>query len=285
MLIDTHTHVNFKDFREETDAVIARALAAGVWLINAGTHLDTSQGAIELAHKYAEGVYAAVALHPEHTYEHMVEEEGHVFKTRHETLDFAAYKKLAEDPKVVAIGECGLDYYYFEPGDDIEKIKKQQLDAFSQQIELAHETNKALMIHCRPTKGTMDAYEDILEIMRGVKQKYSDYRFELHCYTGNLEIAKKFVELGGYISCSGIITFDKTGRSEELVKGLPLERLLVETDAPYLAPVPHRGQRNEPAYLEFVAKKIAEWKNISYETVAETTTANARELFRIGRST
>ncbi len=281
MLIDTHTHVNFKDFKEETEAVIQRALDAGVWMINAGTQIDTSKSAVELAQKYSRGVYAAVGLHPEHTYEHMVNEEGHVFKTRHETFDYAPYKALAKNPKVAAIGECGLDYYYFQPGDDIEKIKQDQREAFTQQIELARELDKVLMIHCRPTKGTMDAYGDIADMMAGIKQKYPDYRFQVHCYTGNLELAQQFVELGGYISCSGIVTFDKTGRSEAVVKGILLERLLVETDAPFLAPAPHRGKRNEPAYVEFVARKIAEIKKLSYEQVAETTTNNALSLFRI----
>lgn len=281
MLVDTHTHVNFKDFKEETEAVIQRALDVGVWMINAGTHLDTSKSAVELAQKYSEGVYAAVGLHPEHTYEHMVDEEGHVFKTRHEVFGYAAYKTLAENPKVVAIGECGLDYYWFQDGEDIEAIKKNQREAFMQQIELAGELDKVLMIHCRPTKGTMDAYEEIAEIMAGAKSKNSGYRFEVHCYTGNLELAQKFVALDGYISCSGIITFDKTGQSDAVVKGIPLKRLLVETDAPYLAPAPNRAKRNEPAYVEFVARKMAEIKGISYEQVAAVTTSNARILFKI----
>jgi TatD DNase family protein len=281
MLIDTHTHVNFKDFKQETQGVIQRALDAGVWMINAGTQIDTSRSAVALAQQYPEGVYAAVALHPEHTYEHMVDEEGHVFKTRQEIFDYEAYKKIAADPNVVAIGECGLDYYYFQPGDDIVKIKAAQRAAFDPQIELAHELDKALMIHCRPTKNTMDAYEDIADVMANVRQKYPDYRFELHCYTGNLELAQRFVELGGYISCSGIITFDKTGRSEEVVRGIPLDRLLIETDAPYLAPAVYRGQRNEPVYVEHVARKFAEFKNISYDEVAAATTQNARTLFKI----
>jgi TatD DNase family protein len=188
MLFDAHTHAQFNSFKDETEAVIERALKAGVWLINAGTQTDSSANGVTLANKYPEGVYAAVALHPEHTYAHRVEEDKQVFTTREESFDYELYKKMALDPKVLAIGECGLDYYYFKETDYQESIKAKQREIFDQQIQLALELDKALMIHCRPTKGSMDAYEDVFQIISKVKSQHSKLRFQVHCYTGNLEI-------------------------------------------------------------------------------------------------
>lgn len=282
ILIDAHTHVHFNDFGSETESVIQRALDAGVWMINVGTQSDTSSNGVIIAERYPEGVYAAIGLHPEHTYNHPVTENGKTFMTRAEDFDYEAYKKLAQSPKVVAIGECGLDYYYFTESDDIVAIKVKQRSVFNQQIKLALEMDKVLMIHCRPTKGSMDAYEDILEILKGKMQNGKEnIRFQVHCYTGNAEIAEKFVELGGYISLTGIITFDKSGVSKEVVERVPLDHILIETDAPYLTPTPFRGDRNEPRYVKYVAEKIAEIKSASFEEVARVTTENARKLFRI----
>jgi len=282
MLIDTHTHINLNAFRNDGEAAIKRALDAGVALVNVGTQIDTSRQAVKFLDQFPENVYAAVGLHPVHTYAHQYHDEEEVsFKTREEGFDYEAYKKLADNPRVVGIGECGLDYYRLPDDRDHEEIKQLQRAAFSLQIKLARELDKALCVHCRPSDGTMDAYEDIIEILKPIKQEQPDFRYEIHCYTGDLPTAQKFVELGAYIGINGIITFDKTGRSESVVKGIPLENIILETDAPYLSPVPHRGQRNEPSYLPFVAEKIAEWKGESAERVAEVTTANAKKLFKL----
>ena len=281
MLIDAHTHVTFQDFRDETAAVVKRALENDIWLINASTHLGNSLTAVALAESYDQGVYAAIGLHPEHTYSHRVNEEGQIFKTRAENFDYQEFKKLAQSPKVVAIGECGLDYYWFNEDDDYVAIKNKQRQIFLEQIRLAIETDKALMVHCRPTTNTDDAYDDIYHILSETLKQHTKLRFQVHCFTGSLLAAEKLVNLGGYISCSGIITFDKTGRSEEVVKNIPLDKLLIETDAPYLSPIPYRGKRNEPSYVRYVAEKIAEWKQESFEAVAEATTFNAKKLFRI----
>lgn len=305
MLVDTHAHVQFSGFKDEADAVMQRALDAGMIVINVGSQIDTSTEAVKMLDKYPERVYAVVGLHPEHTYQHRVDEEESHFRSREENFDYEEYKALAENSKVVGIGECGLDYFRFEEGSDIVKIKEQQREAFNQQIKLALELDKALVVHCRPSKGTVDAYEDVIEILtsyvssqtpRGEAEgdpgsssqdsrvrgnDSSGLRFEVHCFTGTLEIAQKFVELGGFLGLNGIITFDKTGNSEAVAKNIALDNIILETDCPYLAPAPLRGKRNEPINVKYVAEKIAEWKEISLDTVEMQTTQNASHLFKL----
>lgn len=277
-LIDTHTHINLRAFKDDANEAIRRALDSGVAIINVGTQIDTSRQAVSILEQFPENVYATIGLHPTHTYGHDYEDEEEVkFKTREESFDYEMYKQLGAHERVVGIGECGLDYYRMPEGRDAEEIKNLQRVAFIQQINLAKELDKVLCIHCRPSEGTSDAYEDLLEIIKSENVT----RFEVHCFTGDLETAKKFIELGGLIGLNGIITFDKTGRSEEVVKGIPIEAIILETDAPYLSPKSMRGKRNEPSYLLEVAEKIAEWNNLSVHEVCETTTANAKKLFRI----
>ncbi|MCC7356582.1 MAG: TatD family hydrolase [Candidatus Doudnabacteria bacterium] len=281
MLIDTHAHVQFSGFKDEADEIMQRALDAGMVVVNVGSQIDTSTEAVKMLDKFAERVYAVVGLHPEHTFKHTLDEEESHFETRQEDFNYEAYKALAQNPKVVGIGECGLDYFRFEEGSDIVKIKEQQRLAFDQQIKLALELDKALVVHCRPSSGTVDAYEDLVEILTRVKQENSQLRFEVHCFTGTLAVAQKFVELGGYLGLNGIITFDKTGTSEEVVKNISLDNIILETDCPYLSPVPLRGKRNEPLNVKYVAEKIAEWKNVSFEEVEIKTTENAKQLFKL----
>jgi TatD DNase family protein len=269
MLIDTHAHVNFQGFKADTDEVLARALEMGVSVINVGTQIDTSQQAVKLAENFkvenlnpkdeTAGVWAVVGLHPVHTYSQYVDEEETHFKTREEDFDYEAYKKLAQSPKVVGIGECGLDYFRLnlpageagiEPacpagrdlGLKIEDVKNLQKKAFIKQIQLAKELNKTLVVHSRSSAGSDDACLDIYEILKGLKIKDLGLRFVLHSYTGRWEVLEPFFELGGYVSFNGIITFDKTGNMEKLVKNSPLDRIVLETDCPYLTPVPNRGK-------------------------------------------
>ena len=286
-LIDTHTHVNLRAFKDDAPETIQRALDAGVAVVNVGTQIDTSREAVAMLKKFPNDVYAVIGLHPTHTYHHDYEDDEEVkFKTREESFDAGLYQALLDDAgedakRIVGIGECGLDYYRMPEDRYAEEIKSLERDAFEKQIQFALKNNKALCIHCRPSEGTQDAYEDMLEIVKRVKMENPQLRFEVHCYTGNLELALEFAKLGGFIGLNGIITFDKTGRSEEVVKGLPLEFMILETDAPYLTPKLNRGKRNEPSYLPEVAEKIAEWKEVAVEEVAEVTTMNARELFNI----
>ncbi|QQS23132.1 TatD family hydrolase [bacterium] len=285
--IDTHTHINLRAFAEDAAEAVQRAHEAGVAIVNVGTQIDTSRQAVDMLKQFPENVYAVIGLHPSHAYDHGFEDEQEVAdKTREEFFDAKLYKQLVEGAganasRIIGIGECGLDYYRLPEDGDINQIKLQQLAAFTEQINLALDLNKALCVHCRPSDGTDDAYEDMLKVLTKFKTENPNLRFEIHCFTGSLETAKKFADLGGYIGINGIITFDKTGRSEEVVKGLPLEAMILETDAPYLTPKSNRGKRNESSYLPEVAEKIAEWKSVTVDEVAAATTANAKKLFNL----
>ncbi len=286
MLIDTHAHVNFRAFKDDAKEVLQRALESGIQVINVGSQIDTSRQTVELANQFASGVYAVVGLHPEHTHSQFVDEEETHFKTREEVFDYDAYKKLALDPKVVGIGECGLDYYRLPEVQDSEPIKQKQRDAFRAQLRLAKELDKVLVIHSRPAKGDESLYDDLLGILDEENNQPSalspqPLRFEIHSFTGSPQALQKFLDRGAYVSFNGITTFDKTGNMEQLVKMVPLDRILLETDCPYLTPVPNRGKRNEPAYVQYVAGKVAELKGVSVEEIAARTTENARRLFRL----
>lgn len=282
LLVDTHTHVNFNAFKDDGDEVVRRALAAGIWLINVGSQCDTSRRAVEYAERHREGVYAAVGLHPNHLVRAFIDVselgEHAAFETRGETFDYEAYKTLAELQKVVAIGESGLDYYRLgqivdAAGLSESELKAKQRENFLNHVRLASHLSKPLIIHCR------NAHADLLEILKDFKTQAtgSALRGVVHCFTGTWEEARQYLELGFFISFTGIITFARS--YDEVVKQVPLERLLMETDAPYLAPLPHRGKRNEPGYVRFVAEKVAELKNLFFEDVARQTTENARGLF------
>ncbi|OGL83910.1 hypothetical protein A3B36_02140 [Candidatus Uhrbacteria bacterium RIFCSPLOWO2_01_FULL_55_36] len=291
-LIDIHAHVNFAAFREDGDVVLQRAREKNIWVINVGTQTDTSRRAIESAEKFDRGVYAIVGLHPIHLEAQEVDEEETHFKTRGEEFDYKAYKMMAQNEKVVGIGECGLDYYRLpeltpntpnsKPNDrpnDVDEIKQRQEEALIQQIELANELNKPVMFHTRASKEDPEgAYFDLIEI---IKQHPPAAGGDIHCFSGTKEIAQKFLDLGLYLSFTGIVTFKNAESLREVVRYVPLERMMVETDAPYLAPDPFRGKRCEPAHVEYTARKIAEVKGISFEEVAERTTENAKILFRL----
>mgnify|MGYP001613979907 FL=1 len=275
-LFDVHAHVQFAVFQDDADLVIQRALDAGVWMINVGTQKDTSTSAVELAKKYSEGVYASVGLHPIHTEKsyHDAQELGDSketrgFTSRGEDFNVDYYKKLAEDSKVVAIGECGLDYYRIKNQES--KIKQEKV--FVAQIELASEVKKPLMIHCR------SAFSDLIGMLDSRFQILNSRPGVVHFFSGTKDDAKKLIDLGFSFSFGGVITF--TSDYNEVVKYIPLERILLETDAPYVAPALHRGKRNEPAHVVEVAKKLAELKAMDEEVVAQQITTNAKMLFGI----
>lgn len=281
-LIDAHTHVNFAAYDSDREEVIKRALGAGVWMVNVGTQQDTSRKAVELAQNYEKGVYAAVGLHPIHTTRayHDSQElgSGKGFISRGEKFDYGYYKKLASDPKVVAIGECGLDYYRLATSDKqrATRIKEKQKEVFVKQVELATELKKPLMIHCRSSKNSNDAHFDILGILRN-NPLLSRVIAVMHFYVGDLGVTKKLIDIGSYFTFGGVITF--TRDYDEVIKYIPLSRILTETDAPYVAPEPHRGKRNEPAYVIETAKKLAEIRRIDFDKIAEQTKRNAIEVF------
>lgn len=280
--IDIHCHVNFKAFDLDRDEVICRALDNDTWVINVGTQKDTSSKAVEIAHQYKEGVYAIVGLHPVHTHisfhdaQEIDSQDGKGFTSRGEDFNYEYYKKLALDPKVIAIGECGLDYYHEgENGKMLsEEEKEKQRKAFIEQIKLSQEINKPLMIHSR------DAIRETVQILKAHNAK----RGIAHACVRSVEEAKEFMDLDFYFTFAGNITFKPTKNKlafDEVIKFIPLERIISETDSPYLTPVPYRGKRNEPSYVKEIVKKIAEIKNLSEEEVAKAIIENARRVFGI----
>ena len=267
---DVHTHVQFAAFKDDRKEVLERALKNDVWVVNVGTQRDTSESALELAEKYPEGVWAAVGLHPIHADKsyHNAEELGGgeaalEFTSRGEEFDYDYYKKLAENHKVVAIGECGLDYYRLSAD-----TKKKQKEIFEKQIALSNEIKKPLMIHCR------EAFADLIEIL---SEQRSSVAGIVHFFSGTTENAGKLMDLGFSFSFGGVLTFARD--YDKVVKYIPMGRVLLETDAPYVAPVPYRGKRNEPSYVIEVAKKIAEIKDLTLEEVAVLTFQNAERIF------
>lgn len=281
-MFDSHTHAHFAAFEKDYKEVINRALKAGVGLINVGTQIDTSRRAIEVAHEFEnQPVYATVGLHPTHTEKshHDSQELGggeaaKAFVSRGEDFDAKVYLEMAKDPKVVAIGECGLDYY--RPTDPI-KTKARQMEVFIEHARIAKAVNKPLMIHCRPSKGSDDAYEDILEILADKELK--DIPKISHFYVGSPAITRKMVEAGFNFTYGGVITFARD--YDESIRLIPDDRILLETDAPYVAPQSHRGQRNEPAYVIEIAQKMAEIRGVSYNRIEEMVKENAQRIFQI----
>lgn len=271
MIFDTHAHLNFSAFKNDADEVIKRSLEAGVFMINAGSQYSTSVRAVEYAEKY-EGVFAAVGLHPIHVEKTQIAKRKAQNKEDEdycEKLDYKKYLELARNPKVVAIGEMGLDYYHIEGGVDIEEVKNRQKEVFLEGIRLANEVGKPLIIHCR------EAYDDLLEIL---KNNPIDKKGVVHCFVGSLKTAENFIELGYRIGLNGIITYSTS--YDKLIRNISLDDIVLETDCPYLAPAPlSRDARNEPANVKYVAEKIAQIKDISAEKVAETTNKNALAVF------
>ncbi|HWO07669.1 MAG TPA: TatD family hydrolase [Candidatus Paceibacterota bacterium] len=269
---DAHTHVNFAAFKDDMDAAIGRAADAGVGMNIVGTQFDTSKSAVEVAEKY-DDVYATIGLHPIHTGKSYHDEKelgegGKAFTSRGEVFDVEKYRALAASPKVIAIGECGLDYYRLDA--DSKKIQEQ---AFIEQIELANALQKPLMLHIRASQGSDDAYEDALDILKA----HAKVKGNSHFFAGSWDTAKKYLDFGVTLSFTGVLTF--THDYDEIVKHAPLDMLLSETDAPYVTPVPHRGKRNEPAYVIEVVRAIARIRGEDEHGVREQLLANAARLF------
>lgn len=282
MFIDTHAHVNFKDFKDDADEVIRRSLDNDTWMILVGSEYKTSNRALSYANKYQKGVYAAVGLHPIHLENGKVEsrENGEqIFYERFEEFDYGSYEKLASFEKVVAIGEIGLDYYHLDPKSDTQKTKKKQQEVFIQQLILARSLNLPVIIHCR------QAHDDLYEILSSFKKEQGqnipagEAWGVVHCFSGDEDLAWKYFRLGLMISFTGLITFSK--QWDDLIRKIPLDKVMIETDSPYMTPEPYRGERNEPLLVQYVAKRIAEIKGIKIEKVADVTFDNAKRLFKI----
>ena len=280
--IDTHAHVNINAFADDYGEVIDRAREEGVAHINVGTQFDTAKRAVEIAEQYEDGVYAIVGLHPVHTSasyhdEQELGENAKGFTSRGEVFDAEKYRDLAKSGKVVGIGECGFDYYRLETD-----TKSKQEEAFIAQIELANELGLPLMIHTRDAKGneasasskTGSVYDDTYAVLK----QYAKVPGTIHFYAGNGEQAKRFFDIGFSVSFTGVVTFAES--YHEVVRNAPLEMIHAETDCPYVAPVPHRGKRNEPVYVKEVYKAIAEIRGEDEETVREQLMENARKLYK-----
>lgn len=273
--IDIHTHVNIHAFDEDADSVTMRTLAEGVAHINVGTQKATSERAVAIANEHESGVYATVGLHPVHTAksyhdENELGEEGKEFTEMGERFLWENYEALARDPKVVAIGECGLDYFRTEA-----KTKEIQEGAFIAQIMLANDVGKPLMLHIRDVQGSMDAYTDALKLLKA----HAKVLGNVHFFAGTYDTAKRFWEMGYSTSFTGVITF--ADQYNETIQRAPIEMLHAETDAPYVAPKPFRGQRNEPLHVREVYKRIAELRGEDEEIVRLALLQNAERLFNI----
>ena len=252
MFIDSHAHIEWESYEKDFDAVLQRAQENKVEaILNIGTTLEHNAASIALAEKYPH-IYAAVGIHP-----HEVE------KVPDNYLD--QLKTMAHNPKVKAIGEVGLDYFYKNADPELQKKR------FQEQAQLAKDLGLPLSIHCR------EAFQEAFEILDRVGMTNGVF----HCFTGNQNEAQEALKRGFYISISGIITFKKALQLQDVVRTLPLEKLLIETDCPFLAPEPYRGKRNEPAYVVHTAQKIAELLEVSLEEVARQTTQNTKNLFQI----
>lgn len=270
-LIDSHTHLQFAAYDADRDAVMQRAREAGIGVINIGTQHRTSEDAIQLAAQYSDGVWATVGFYPGHAEADAYHDPQELREHKPEPFDYGKFLELARHPKVVAIGECGFDYFRIRNNES--GIKERQREIFLQQIGLAREVGKPLVVHCR------DAFEDLIGILYSKSQILNSPPGVVHFFTGTWVQAQRILELGFYLGFDGPITFARD--YDKVVCKIPLDRILVETDAPYAAPVPYRGKRNEPAYVVEIAKKIAELRGVRFEEITARTTENTKKLFQI----
>lgn len=258
---DAHCHIQFPPYDTDREALLASMKEEGVSGLIVGVDKDSSEKAIALAD--GKTLFASVGLHPNDTPSEVFDEE--------------VYEGLARDPKVVAIGECGLDY--FRP-DEPDKEKERQKEIFKKHIALSAKLGKPLMIHARPSKGTMDAYEDVITLLEEAKREYGDcVKGNMHFFVGNVEVAEKLRALSMTFSFTAVLTFTKD--YDEVVRTLPLSALLSETDAPYVAPAPNRGKRNDPLAVIQVVKAIARIRGEDEEIVRETLALNATRAFAL----
>jgi TatD DNase family protein len=256
MLIDSHAHIQGKEYAGAVETVIARAREAGIDKIIAvggAGEMSSNHDAVALASLY-DDVYATVGMHP-----HDAKDVG--------PEELKSLRELTIHPKVIAVGETGLDYYYSHSPHDVQRR------VFMDFINLARQAGLPLIVHER------DAAQDAAQLLRS--EGTGDLRGVIHCFTGNYEAACAYLDLGFYLSFTGIITFKNAEPLRDVVRQVPLKKILIETDSPYLTPVPHRGKRNEPAYVRLVAEAVAIIKSVSLEEVAQITSGNARELFSI----
>ena len=263
MYVDSHAHLEMPQFDADRDAMLARAQAAGVervLAIGSGTGPGSLDCGIKLAEQH-DWIYATVGIHP------------HEAKLATES-DFAELEALSRNPRVIAWGEIGLDYYYDH------STRETQKNVFIRQIEMARAAKLPIVIHCRPADDSDDAWDDTLHLLRE-HWASSGHGGILHCFTGGIQHMQRALDMGFMVSFSGNVTFAKAKNIRDAAKEVPLDRMLIETDSPFLAPVPHRGKRNEPAFVPKVAEKIAEVRSVSPEEIALSTTKNFYHFFSL----
>jgi TatD DNase family protein len=280
-LIDTHAHVNFKAFSQDAEEVILNSLNNETGMILVGTDQKTSRRALDLANKYERGVWAAVGLHPIHLENEIeISENGReVVRRRAEEFNYDNYEKLASFEKVVAIGEIGLDYHHLKLNENLPAAKKKQREIFEKQLLLARRLSLPAIIHCRV------AHDDLLAALKDFKEDNKDLIRPgeewgvLHCFSGDENLAWQYFSMGLLISFTGLITFSR--QWDALIRKMPLDKFMVETDCPYMTPEPFRGKRNEPPLVFYVAQRIAEIRGVPAEKIAEASLENAKRFFKI----
>ncbi|MGL5124878.1 MAG: TatD family hydrolase [Fusobacteriaceae bacterium] len=250
-LVDTHCHLDNSQYDDDRENILKEIEENMEFVVNIGCDEKSSKKSLELAKKY-KNIYATIGIHPT--------DIAKIFTND----DYETLKNMAKEEKVVAIGEIGLDYHWMTQPEDVQK------NWLRKQMELAKELNKSVVIHTR------EAIADTVEILK----EFPEVKGILHCYPGSYETAKEIME-NYYFGVGGVLTFKNSKKTVEFVKCIPLEKIVIETDAPYLTPEPYRGKRNHPEYVKFVVQKIAEIKGISYEEVLETTTNNAKKIYGI----
>ena len=275
MFFDSHTHLNLAAFDKDRKEIIEKTLEQGIFIINIGTCYETSKKAMEIAQQY-ENCWATIGLHPSHVIPMKIDKDE-LLMHNDENISKAEvfneeFESLLKKPKVVAIGECGLDYSYLKDfsENDQKKYKEMEEEEFRKQIQTAKKYNLSLSLHIR------DLYEEALIILEDEGYKNEAV---FHFFTGNVDQAQKILKRGFYLGFSGIITY--SGKMDQVIKDTPLEKILIETDAPYVAPIPYRGDRNEPIYVKEVAKKIAQIKKLPLKEIEEATFKNTLRLFKI----
>lgn len=254
MIFETHAHYDDEEFDQDREELVSSLPEKGIkYAANIGSNIETSQSTLELTKKYSH-IYGVVGVHPNETGE--LNEDT-----------FALLKKMAEEPKIVAIGEIGLDYHWKEPEPQIQK------EWFDRQMSLAKELKLPIVIHSR------DAAKDTIDMMNGAGAK--EIGGVVHCYSYSLETAKIFLNMGFYLGIGGVVTFKNARKLKEVVEYVPLDRILLETDCPYLAPEPFRGKRNSSLNIPYIVKEIARIKNIDYETITAVTMENGKAMYKI----
>jgi len=283
--IDSHCHLQLAAYDPDREAVMKKCRASGIGVIVVGTNKETSAAAVKLAEAHPDGVWASIAVHPNHIHAPHHDPQEVVVAPKEEFFEEEYFSKLAASKKVVAVGETGLDYYRLSETSEypIAVVKEKQRENFLRHIVFAKNKDMALIMHVRDN-GDGEAYADALEIMR--REYGGAARGVMHCFGGSQDDAKKCLELGLYLGIGGIVTFPpRKGRAEnplvEVVRLMPMDKLLLETDAPYISPLPKRGERNEPANVMIIAQKVAEIRGTSVAEIMRQTTENAVRLFNL----